>query len=139
MLDRDPVEPAANLEAAAAATFRPTTPQFVPPHFVLPRCRLLLQQVFPDVYDELLAAGAGEAALAAAMPPTLADRGERTGDEQYTAVATRRSTLDWVLRRAVLAQAGIEARGGVRVTGIKARQLEGSPTSDMPLRLPPLR
>jgi 2-polyprenyl-6-methoxyphenol hydroxylase-like FAD-dependent oxidoreductase len=121
LLDRDPVEPASDIEAAAASAFRPAVPQFVQPHIVLPRCRLLLRQALPDVYDALLAAGAGEATLASVMPPTLSDRAGRTGDDEYTSVATRRSTLDWVLRRAVAGQSGIRAQGGVRATGLLTR------------------
>jgi 2-polyprenyl-6-methoxyphenol hydroxylase-like FAD-dependent oxidoreductase len=118
LLDRDPIEPASDIEAAAASAFRPAAPQLVQPHIVLPRCRLLLRQALPDVYDALLAAGAGEATLASAMPPTLSDRAGRLGDEEYTSLATRRSTLDWVLRRAVADQSGSKARGGVRATGL---------------------
>ena len=121
LLDRDPIEPAADIEAAAASAFRPAVPQFVQPHVVLPRCRLLLRQALPDVYDALLAVGAGEATLASAMPPTLSDRAGRLGDDQYTSVATRRSTLNWVLRRAVAGQSGIQAQGGVRATGLLTR------------------
>jgi len=124
LLDRDPVEPAPDIEAAASA-FRPAAPHFVQPHIVLPRCRLLLRQALPDVYDALLAAGAGEAALASAMPPTLPDRASQPGDEEYTSVATRRSTLDWVLRRALADQPGIQAHGGVRAIGLLTRP--GSP------------
>jgi 2-polyprenyl-6-methoxyphenol hydroxylase-like FAD-dependent oxidoreductase len=120
LLDRDPVEPASDIEAAASA-FRPAVPQFVQPHIVLPRCRLLLRQALPDVYAALLAAGAGEATLASAMPPTLSDRADRPGDEEYTSVATRRSTFDWVLRRAVASQSGIHAHGGVRAIGLVTR------------------
>ena len=94
LLDRDPIEPASDVEAAAASAFRPAVPQFVQPHMVLPRCRLLLRQALPDVYDALLAAGAGEAKLASAMPPTLPDHAGRLGDDEYTSVATRRSTLE---------------------------------------------
>jgi 2-polyprenyl-6-methoxyphenol hydroxylase-like FAD-dependent oxidoreductase len=124
LLDRDPVEPASDIEAAASA-FRPAVPQFVQPPIVLPQCRLLLRQALPDVYDALLAAGAGEATLGSAMPPTLADRAGRLGDEEYTSVATRRSTFDWVLRRAVAGQPGIPAQGGVRAIGLVTRP--GSP------------
>ena len=123
LLDRDPIEPASDIEAAAASAFRPAVPQFVQPHIMLPRCRLLLRQALPDVYDALLAAG--EATLASAMPPTLSDRAGRPGDDDYTSVATRRSTLDWVLRRAVVDQAGIQTQGGVRATGLLTRP--GSP------------
>ena len=123
LLDRDSVEPAPDLEAASA--FRPVAPHFVQPHIVLPRCRLLLRQALPDVYDALLAAGAGEAALASAMPPTLSDHAAWPGDEGYTSVATRRSTLDWVLRRALANQPGVQAHGGVRAIGLLTRP--GSP------------
>ncbi len=117
LLDRDPVERASGIEAAASA-FRPAVPQFVQSHIVLPRYRLLLRQALPDVYDALLAAGAREATLASAMPPTLPDRAGRPGDDEYTSVATRRSTLDWVVRRAVAGQPSIQTRGGVRATGL---------------------
>lgn len=110
LLDRDPIEPGSDIEAAASA-FRPAVPHFVQPHIVLPRCRLLLRQALPDVYDALLAAGAGEATLASAMPPTLPDRAGRLGDDEYTSVATRRSTLDWVLRREVVDQSASRRRG----------------------------
>ena len=93
LLDRDPIKPVPDIEAAARA-FRPAVPQFVQPHVVLPRCRLLLRQALPEVYDTLLAAGAGEVTLASAMPPTLNDRAGRPGDEEYTSVATRQSTLE---------------------------------------------
>jgi len=125
LLDQDPVEPASGVEAAAAGAFRPAVPQFVQPHVVLPRCRLLLRQALPDVHAALLAAGAREVPLASAMPPTLPVSTSWPGDDEFTSVATRRSTLDWVLRRAVASQSGIQALGGVRATGLLARP--GSP------------
>jgi 2-polyprenyl-6-methoxyphenol hydroxylase-like FAD-dependent oxidoreductase len=125
LLDRDPVEPAADIEAAAAGAFRPAVPQFVQPHVVLPRCRLLLRQALPDVYAALLAAGAREVTLASAMPATLSVRTGLPGDDEFTSVATRRSTLDWVLRHAVASESGLQARGGVRATGLLAQP--GSP------------
>ena len=54
------------------------------------------------------------------MPPSLADRSAREGDERLTALASRRSTLDWVLQRAAAGQAGVTLRGGVRVRGLTA-------------------
>ena len=124
LLDRDSLDPAPDIETAASA-FRRAVPQFVQPHVVLPRCRLLLRQALPDVYDALLAAGAREATLASAMPPTVSDRAGRPGDDEYTSVATRRSTLDWVLRCAVADQPGIQALGDVRAIGLLTRR--GSP------------
>jgi len=124
LLDQDPVEPAGDIEAAASA-FRPAVPQFVQPHVVLPRCRLLLRQALPDVYAAVLAAGAREVTVASAIPPTLSLGTGWPGDDEFTSVATRRSTLDWVLRHAVASQSGIQARGGVRAIGLLTRP--GSP------------
>jgi len=59
--------------------------------------------------------------LAIATPPGV-HVDPRPDDDDYTAVATRRSTLDLVLRRAVADQAVITCRFGARVTGLLADQ-----------------
>ncbi|HEY7032188.1 MAG TPA: hypothetical protein VH482_12695 [Thermomicrobiales bacterium] len=120
VLERDHLEPAPDVEAAAAAAFRPTAPQIVQPHIVMAKCRELLRERLPDVYRGLLAAGVAEAPLATHMPPSLADTTAGPGDERLTVLATRRSTVDWVLRRAVLAESGVTLRCGVRVVGLRA-------------------
>jgi 2-polyprenyl-6-methoxyphenol hydroxylase-like FAD-dependent oxidoreductase len=65
VLDRDPLEPAPDVESAAAAAFRPAAPQIVQPHIIMARCRELLREWLPDVLAGLLAAGVAEAPLAA--------------------------------------------------------------------------
>jgi 2-polyprenyl-6-methoxyphenol hydroxylase-like FAD-dependent oxidoreductase len=120
VLDRDRLDLAADVESASAAAFRGTAPQLVQPHIVLALCRELLLQRLPDVHAGLLAAGVAEAALATQQPPTLTDRAERPGDERLTVLMTRRSTFDWVLRRAAEDQPGVSVEGGVRVTGLLA-------------------
>ena len=120
VLDKDQLELAPDVESAAAAAFRTTAPQIVQPHIILARCRLLLAEHLPDVYEQLLAAGVVEAPLVTQMSPTLADRAPRPGDEQLTMLMTRRSTLDWVLLRAVVGQPGITLRRGVSVAGLLA-------------------
>ena len=120
VLERDRLAPALDVEAAAAAAFRPTAPQIVQPHIVMARCRELLRERLPDVYAGLLAAGVAEAPLATQMPPSLTDRAAWPGDERLTALMTRRSTVDWVLQRAALAEPGVTLRGGVRATGLLA-------------------
>ena len=98
---------------------------------MLSLCRELLRQRLPEVYDGLIAAGVAEASLSSQMPPSLADRAGRPGDEQLTMLMTRRSTLDWVLRRAAVAQPGVTVRGGVRRPGCWPRpgHLRTSPGS----------
>jgi 2-polyprenyl-6-methoxyphenol hydroxylase-like FAD-dependent oxidoreductase len=80
VLERDPLEPAPDVEAAAAAAFRSAAPQIVQPHNVMARCRELLVQRLPDVYEGLLAAGVAEAQLWTQMPASLADKAARPGN-----------------------------------------------------------
>ena len=56
LIEQDTLEPAPDVETAAAVAFRPACPQVVQPHVVMARCRELLSQRLPDVYEELLAA-----------------------------------------------------------------------------------
>jgi 2-polyprenyl-6-methoxyphenol hydroxylase-like FAD-dependent oxidoreductase len=118
VLDRDDLAPAPDVETAAATAFRPSAPQLVQPHAMLPLCRLLLRERLPDVYRALLRAGAVEAPLATQMAPTLTDRSARPGDEDLTLLMTRRATVDWVLRGAAAGQPGVTLRGGQRVIGL---------------------
>lgn len=120
VLERDCMEPALDVESAAGAAFRPSAPQIVQPHIVMARCRQLLIDRLPDVYDGLLAAGVAEAPLWTQMPESLSDTAARPGDEQLTPLVTRRSTVDWVLRRAAAAQPRVTLRYGVKVTGLLA-------------------
>jgi uncharacterized RDD family membrane protein YckC len=41
VLERDPLEPAPDVESAAATAFRPSAPQIVQPHLIMARCRQL--------------------------------------------------------------------------------------------------
>ncbi len=123
LLDQDELSPPADVDAAAAS-FRPAAPQTVQPHALLPRCRLLLREHLMDVYEALLAEGALESTLEVAAPPGMRIA-SRPGDEDYMSIATRRSTLDLILRRAVVAQRGLTCRFGVRATGLIAAP--GSP------------
>ncbi|PKV97592.1 flavin-dependent dehydrogenase [Amycolatopsis echigonensis] len=120
VLDQDDLAPAADPETAAEEAYRPGAPQAVQPHIVMPRCRLVLAERLPDVLADLIDAGAVEATLADRRPPTLASLPVRPGDERLTTVMTRRSTFDWVLRRAAARQSGVEIRAE-RVTGLVAR------------------
>ena len=118
VLERDCLQPAPDVESAAAAAFRPTAPQIVQPHIVMARCRQLLIERLPDVYAGLLAAGVAEAPLRTQMPDSLPDTTARPGDEQLTPMMTRRSTVDWVLQRAAAAEPRVTVRCGVKVTGL---------------------
>jgi 2-polyprenyl-6-methoxyphenol hydroxylase-like FAD-dependent oxidoreductase len=120
VLERVRIQPAPDVESAAAAAFRPSAPQIVQPHIVMARCRELLLQWLPDVYGALITAGVTEAPVWTQMPDSLSDHSTWPGDERLTMLMTRRSTVDWVLQRAVLAEPGVTLRYGVHVTGLLA-------------------
>jgi 2-polyprenyl-6-methoxyphenol hydroxylase-like FAD-dependent oxidoreductase len=121
VLERDRLEPAPDAESAAASAFRQMAPQIVQPHIVLARCRELLLERLPDIYEELLAAGVAEAPLSTQMPASLADKAACPGDERLTMLKTRRSTIDWVLLRTVLSESSVTMRCGVRAIGLLAK------------------
>ena len=81
VLERDFLQPAPDVESAAAAAFRPSAPQIVQPHIVMARCRQLLIERLPDVYAGLLAAGVAEAPLRTQMPDSLPDTAAWPGDD----------------------------------------------------------
>ena len=142
VLERDDLEPAPDVESAAGKAFRASAPQIVQPHLIMARCRQLLIDRLPDVYDGMLAAGVEEAPLWTQMPPSLLDTAPWPGDEPLTPMMTRRSTVDWVLQRAAAAQKRVTLRYGVKATGLLATpgqppHVTGVRTSygDLPARL----
>ena len=82
VLEVDHLEPAADVETAAAAGFRAAAPQIVQPHVLLTTFQEILRERLPDVDAGLRDAGAVEATLQSQMPPTLADRSPAPGDER---------------------------------------------------------
>lgn len=94
----------------AASRTRPGIPHYLQPHAFIPRGRAELREHLPDVYADLLDAGAREVDLRRKLPgPT---RGE---DEALQYLAVRRPLIEWALRRAVAREADIDARAGTRV------------------------
>ena len=121
VVEQDRLDPAPDVESAAASAYRASAPQIVQPHAVMARCRELLVERLPDVYENLRTAGVVEVPISDWMPDTLGDRSAWPGDDDLCPLMTRRSTVDWVLQQAVLAEAGVTVRDGVRVVGLCAR------------------
>jgi 2-polyprenyl-6-methoxyphenol hydroxylase-like FAD-dependent oxidoreductase len=70
------------------------------------------------VLAALLEQGATELRFVDNLPPTLTGFTPQAGDEDLVALACRRVTFDWVLRRAVLAESGVTLVGGSPVQGL---------------------
>jgi 2-polyprenyl-6-methoxyphenol hydroxylase-like FAD-dependent oxidoreductase len=124
LLEQDPLPATASAEEAFAAERR-GAPQVHQTHGFLARVVVLLRERFPDVLDDLLAAGC-------TVMPAAADLGEpRPGDEDLAVLIVRRTTFEWVLRRAVLAEPGVEVRTGCTVDGLLTRST--SPSTGVPV------
>ena len=111
VLERDPLPRAPDVEAAFV-TPRRGAPQVHQTHGFLARLQVVLRDRFPDVLDALRAAGGTTLPLTAGLGPP------QPGDEDLAVVVVRRTTLEWVLRDAVLAQPGVDLVGGAAVAGL---------------------
>lgn len=89
-------------------------------HAILARLRQILRERAPDVLEALLAQGATELSVDRILPPDIADREPRPGDDELVLLCCRRLTIEWVLRKAVVAEPGVVWRGGVGVAGLLA-------------------
>jgi len=112
LIERDELRSDGSAEGAPEWP-RPGIPHFLQPHAFIPRGRSELRQNLPDVYAALLDAGAWEVDLRPKLggPATDAD-----AELQYLAV--RRPLIEWALRRAVAAEAGVIVRAGARPDGL---------------------
>jgi len=111
VLERDPAPTAEDPEAAFHAERR-GAPQVHQTHGFLARLVVELRRRFPDVLDDLLAAGC------TTMPTTMNLGEPQPGDEDLRVLIVRRTTFEWVLRRAVAREAGVDLRSGVGVAGV---------------------
>ncbi|MDQ1695231.1 MAG: hypothetical protein QOJ03_584 [Frankiaceae bacterium] len=93
---------------------RKGVPHFLLPHMFIPRGRKELRTHFPDVYASLLDAGAVDVDVGRKVPGDALP-----ADDDLCYTAARRPLIEWALRRAVLAEPGIDVRGGVHVRGVR--------------------
>ena len=119
LLERDPTPLPATPEEAFDWDRR-GAPQVRHSHAFLARLRNLLRDSYPDVLDDLFAAGATELRFLANLPPEFPDRTEYPGDEDLVALACRRTTFEWALRRIVTRIPDVTLRDGVSVVGTTA-------------------
>ena len=112
VLERDAVE-AGGSPRGAFEVERRGIPHFFQPHTFLPRGRRVLKELAPDVLEALLEAGADPQDLAAGLRGPAAP-----GDEDLVYLWVRRPVVEWALRRAAVAEPGVELRPGVRVEGL---------------------
>ncbi len=114
LLERDPPGP------ELPASKRRGVPHYLQPHALIPRARLELRELLPDVYADLLARGAWDIDVRPKLPggaPALDE------DELLQWVAARRPLVETVLRAAVLAEPRITWQTEHRVTTVPEADL----------------
>ncbi|HSH62299.1 MAG TPA: FAD-dependent oxidoreductase [Acidimicrobiales bacterium] len=107
VVERDATSVPDSPDAAFQQWERRGAPQVRHSHAFLARLRNLLRDRAPDVLHHLLDAGATEVRFIDQPPVTLEDREPRPGDEDLVALACRRTTFEWVLRRYTLAAGNV--------------------------------
>jgi 2-polyprenyl-6-methoxyphenol hydroxylase-like FAD-dependent oxidoreductase len=118
VLERDATPMPADPDEAFA-WHRPGAPQVRHSHALLARLRNLLRDELPDVLADLLDVGATEIRFLDMLPETILDRSPRPGDDDAVALACRRTTFEWVLRRSALAAPHVRLLDGVAVDGLR--------------------
>ncbi len=100
VLDRDPAPPELSPDTAFYDWERKGVTQLRHSHVFLGRLVKLIRDNHPRLWTELLAAGAREFTFAETLPPTLAaDYKYQPGDENMSFLFSRRTTLEFVMRR----------------------------------------
>ena len=97
-------------------------PQVRHSHAFLARLRNLLLNDYPDVYADLLREGATEMRFGDDLPPEMTGFVRQADDDELVMLACRRTTFEWVLRRAALAEGRVTFRTGVGVEGVVSTQ-----------------
>ncbi|HVT77208.1 MAG TPA: NAD-binding protein [Acidimicrobiales bacterium] len=119
IVERDDTPMPSDVEGAFAWDRR-GAPQVRHTHGFPALIRATLRDHFPDVLAALLDAGVREVSvLPASVTPDVADYERHKEDLQV--LATRRTTLEFVLRRCALAERGVEFVTGAAVEGLEVR------------------
>jgi flavin-dependent dehydrogenase len=130
LVERDDTPLPATVEAAFDWDRR-GAPQVRHSHGFAARLHQILRVRFPDVVDDLRAAGVVEHDLGAMLPAEL--HGQL---DDLTVIAARRTTYEWVLRRAVLRSSRVTLRVGVAVRELLVEPgTDGSPPRVTGVRL----
>lgn len=150
VVERDETTLPATPDEAFEGWPRRGAPQVRHSHAFLARLRNLLRDRNPKLLADLLAAGATELRFTERLPETLTDTEPRPGDEDLVALACRRTTFEWVLRRDAMEARGVRMLQGAvtgllgtpgRVTGVRledGRELSATWTIDASGRRSPL-
>jgi 2-polyprenyl-6-methoxyphenol hydroxylase-like FAD-dependent oxidoreductase len=124
VLESDPAGVPASSAEAWESWQRAGVAQFRQPHNLFGRFRQVVDDELPGLTDRLLAAGLVWTDPLGMLPPVIADREPRAGDDALRFVTGRRPVTESVFATAAEEQPGLVVRRGVRVT-----ELIGGPSA----------
>ncbi|HKD20698.1 MAG TPA: FAD-binding protein [Rhizomicrobium sp.] len=123
LVDRDPPPPDASPEEAFLTWERRGATQLRHSHVFLGRLTTLIRQRYPQLMEELLAAGARIFTFEEGLPPPLRGQYVRVpGDEDMALLFSRRTTLELVMRRHAAKLPGVRFVTDAGVRGILTRR-----------------
>lgn len=120
ILEKDPKPLPPTPDDAFDAWTRRGSPQVRHSHVFLGRMHNLIRDREPDLLKQLLALGAEEITFRTQASRSFPNAEFEPGDDDATVLACRRVTLEWALRKHVLATGLVDFRDGVEVTGFSA-------------------
>ncbi|MGX5654477.1 NAD(P)/FAD-dependent oxidoreductase [Geodermatophilus nigrescens] len=123
VLEADPDGAPATPAEAWAGWRRRGVAQFRQPHTLHARFRAVADEQLPGLTGRLLDAGCVWVDRLSALPPSIADRAPRDGDDRRRGVNARRAVVESVVAAAAEETAGVEIRRGTGVAGL----LPGAP------------
>ena len=121
LIERDDTPMPADPEAAFSWD-RKGAPQVQHPHVFLGLARTILRDRFPDVQQALSDLGIEPDPITGMGGPFELDEATLAvlqADDDLRMVPCRRTTFEWVMRRTVLAETGVDFRVGVGVAGLE--------------------
>lgn len=126
MLERDPSGPPESVESAWEDWSREGVTQFRQAHFLPPGGRMILEELLPDVFESLMAAGATRVD-ALAIGPQDEDSSRPPGAERFVTYSARRPTIERVFACAAEQEPRLEVRRGVAVGELVMQERDGTP------------
>jgi 2-polyprenyl-6-methoxyphenol hydroxylase-like FAD-dependent oxidoreductase len=132
IIERDDTPMPDDPESAFFEWDRRGAPQVRHPHVFLGLARTILRDRFPDVLQALTDLGITPSEIGSdpARPMDEETLAVLRADDDLRMLPVRRTTFEWVMRRAIIGEPGIELRLGQGVTGVEVQAPagEGPPT-----------
>ncbi|HEY2140465.1 MAG TPA: FAD-dependent monooxygenase [Solirubrobacteraceae bacterium] len=127
VLERDAAPAPESAQDAWETWDRDGVRQFRLAHFLAPAGRAVLEEDLPEVFGELVAAGAARMDLLALMPPNLAEDQPRAGDDRFVTYTARRPIFEQVLSKAAAQDPRLDVRRGAAVKELTIDRVNGTP------------